>query len=70
VLRHSPPGAAAAILQPVLDDRVGGWRLPERAQTTVDRDYVLAAAGLLAADHPDAAASLLTVNVLKAARAG
>jgi hypothetical protein len=31
-----------------------GWQLPERARLVVDHDYVLAAAGLLAAEHPDA----------------
>jgi hypothetical protein len=33
----------------------GGWQLPERPQVTVDQHYVLAAAGLLAAEHPEAA---------------
>jgi uncharacterized protein (TIGR01319 family) len=36
------------------------WQLPERAQVVVDTDYVLAAAGLLAAEHPDAAYLLVT----------
>jgi hypothetical protein len=40
--------------------RDADWQLPERAQVVVDTDYVLAAAGLLAADHPDAAYRLVT----------
>ena len=38
----------------------GDWQLPERARVVVDSDYVLAAAGLLAAEHPDAAYRLVT----------
>ena len=38
----------------------GDWQLPERARVVVDTDYVLAAAGLLAAEHPDAAYRLVT----------
>ena len=33
--------------------------MPERARTAVDVRYVLFAAGLLAPDHPGAAASLV-----------
>jgi hypothetical protein len=33
--------------------------LPERARTVVDSDYVLAAAGLLSAEHPATAARLV-----------
>jgi uncharacterized protein (TIGR01319 family) len=40
--------------------RDGDWQLPERARVVVDSDYVLAAAGLLAADHADAAYRLVT----------
>ncbi len=59
VLRHGRPGVAERVLGPsvgVHDD----WQLPERARVVVDTDYVLAAAGLLAAEHPDAAYRLLT----------
>jgi hypothetical protein len=35
------------------------WLLPRRARVAVDTDYVLAAAGLLAADHREAALGLL-----------
>ncbi|MER7457808.1 glutamate mutase L [Micromonospora sp. NPDC126480] len=58
VLRHAPPADAAAVLAAVLADHAGGWPLPRAARPVVDVDYVLAAAGLLAADHPDAARAL------------
>ncbi|BCB76055.1 methylaspartate mutase accessory protein GlmL [Phytohabitans flavus] len=59
VLRHSSTGDARAVLDAVLADHGGGWPLPRAATTVVDRDYVLAAGGLLAADHPAAALALL-----------
>jgi len=59
VLRASSTGDAQGVLDAVLSDHGGGWPLPRAATTVVDREYVLAAGGLLAADHPDAAAALL-----------
>ncbi|MFR9777492.1 glutamate mutase L [Micromonospora sp. MS34] len=59
VLRHADPADAAAVLDAVLTDHAGGWPLPRAARPVVDVDYVLAAAGLLAAEHPQAAATLL-----------
>jgi len=58
-LRHAPAGEAAAVLGAVLADNGGGWVLPRRSATVVDSAYVLAAAGLLAADHPETAVALL-----------
>ncbi len=59
VLRHNDPGAAARVLGSVVGDSTGrtagGWQLPRAPQVVVDHDYVLAAAGLLAAEHPHAA---------------
>ncbi|MFC4783391.1 glutamate mutase L [Nocardioides sp. MAHUQ-72] len=60
VLRNGRPGVA----ERVLGDSVGaglegGWQLPERARVVVDTDYVLAAAGLLAERHPEAAYRLV-----------
>jgi uncharacterized protein (TIGR01319 family) len=55
VLRH---GIDAGVLEAVLADHAGGWALPRSARTTVDRDYVLAPAGLLAAEHPEVARAL------------
>ncbi|WP_027342379.1 glutamate mutase L [Hamadaea tsunoensis] len=60
ILRHSPPEAARQILAAALTDTAGGWALPRAPRVAVDSAYVLAAAGLLADDHPDAAVALLT----------
>jgi hypothetical protein len=46
------------VLRPATADHGGGWKVPERAATAVDASYVLAAAGLLATEHPEAAARL------------
>ena len=55
-LRHGRPGVADRVFAgSVGADLGGGWQLPERARLVVDADYVLAAAGLLAAEHPMAA---------------
>jgi uncharacterized protein (TIGR01319 family) len=63
VLRHNDPGVAARVLGSVVggatDHAAGGWQLPETPRVVVDHDYVLAAAGLLAGDHPEAAYALL-----------
>jgi uncharacterized protein (TIGR01319 family) len=56
VLRH---GGGERVLQAVLSDVGGGWAPPEQARSVVDQQYILAAAGLLAADHPGVATSLL-----------
>jgi uncharacterized protein (TIGR01319 family) len=58
VFRHAEPAAAVAAAGAVLHDHAGGWALPRAPRVAVDAAYVLAAAGLLAADHPDAAARL------------
>jgi hypothetical protein len=58
VLRHAPVPASAAVLESVLADHAGGWRLPKAATHRVDRAYVLAAVGLLAGDFPAAALAL------------
>jgi hypothetical protein len=56
VLRH---GGGDAVLDAVLGDTAGGWAAPAAARRMIDSEYVLAAAGLLAADHPAVAAGLL-----------
>ena len=56
VLRH---GGGAEVLAAVLGDTAGGWAAPAAARRKIDSAYVLAAAGLLAAEHPRAAAGLL-----------
>jgi uncharacterized protein (TIGR01319 family) len=59
VLRHGRPGVAERVLAGSTGEVEGGWQLPRRARVVVDGDYVLAAAGLLAAAHPDAAHRLV-----------
>jgi len=66
VFRHAGPAAAVAALTPMLHDHAGGWALPRAPRVTVDADYVLAAAGLLAAEHPHAAARLVRDHLLGA----
>ncbi len=60
VLRHGGPDAVRRVLEPATGDAFeGGWQLPRDPVVVVDHDYVLAAAGLLAADHPVAAHRLV-----------
>jgi uncharacterized protein (TIGR01319 family) len=59
VLRHADPAAAVGVLDAVLTDYAGGWRLPARARVLVDRQYLLAPIGLLEmSGRPDAARAL------------
>jgi uncharacterized protein (TIGR01319 family) len=58
VLRHAPGAVGDRVLARVTGDHAGGWRVPARAHRRVDAAYVLFAVGLLADDHPAAAASL------------
>jgi uncharacterized protein (TIGR01319 family) len=60
VLRHATPAGIAHILAPATADLGGGWAVPEHARTVTDSQYVLAAAGLLADEHPEAAAILVS----------
>jgi uncharacterized protein (TIGR01319 family) len=69
VLRHATEQRSWRMLAPATGDRAGGWPLPERARVVVDRDYVLAAAGLLTQDHPGAAARLVR-HGLRGSRTG
>ncbi|RJK98389.1 glutamate mutase L [Vallicoccus soli] len=64
VLRHGDDALRRQVLAPATGDLAGGWRLPEGARTLVDARYVLAAAGLLAAEHPAAARGLLEAGLL------
>jgi len=48
VLRHSPKAMQDKVLQAVITDVGGGWKVPTGARTTVDSAYLLFAAGLLA----------------------
>ncbi|MEU6207058.1 glutamate mutase L [Micromonospora musae] len=63
VLRHAPAGQAVQVLTAVLADHAGGWPLPRAARPVVDVEYVLAAGGLLAAEHPQVAGELLGAHL-------
>jgi uncharacterized protein (TIGR01319 family) len=59
VLRHGRPGVTDRVLGGSVGDVPGGWQLPRAPKVVVDRDYVLAAAGLLVDKHPEAAYRLV-----------
>jgi uncharacterized protein (TIGR01319 family) len=59
VFRHAAAGQAVRVLDEALADHGGGWVLPRRVTTVTDSRGVLAAAGLLAAEHPAAAHAVL-----------
>ncbi|HEX6684775.1 MAG TPA: glutamate mutase L [Candidatus Limnocylindrales bacterium] len=59
VLRHRDPAEARRILEAGLGDHAGGWSLPRSPRVVIDSSYVLAAAGLLAAERRDVAVSLV-----------
>ncbi len=57
-LRHATPGGADRIMAALTGVSPDGYQLPEHPRVVVDRDYVLAAIGLLSERHPRAAAAL------------
>jgi uncharacterized protein (TIGR01319 family) len=59
VFRHASAERLRFMLEPVLTDIGGGWRLPTAPGMCLDHGHVVVAAGLLAPDHPDAAATLV-----------
>jgi len=64
VLRHASPAVAQQMLEAVVGDLSGGWKVPENARLVVDTSYVLAPAGLLAlTGRPGLAAHLLRSNL-------
>jgi hypothetical protein len=65
VLRYGPAGLAGRVLAAALGDHGGGWALPVGPLFSVDAQYVLAAAGLLAAEYPTAASALLRNRLLR-----
>jgi uncharacterized protein (TIGR01319 family) len=61
IFRNGRPGVAQRVLAGSTGaDVEGGWQLPGQPRVVVDHDYVLAAAGLLAGRHPQAAYRLVT----------
>jgi len=59
VFRHGAHGVAERVLSGAVGELPGGWQLPRDPAVVVDRDYVLAAAGLLAEAHPESAYRLV-----------
>ena len=71
VLRNGADGVVGRVLLPVTGEHKGGWQLPRAPRRViVDQAYVLAAAGLLAHQHSDAAHRLLQRFVAEADNAG
>ena len=61
ILRHASPRDASRVLAAATGEGGdGGWLVPRQPRLVVDGDYVLAAAGLLAEQHPKAAYRLLS----------
>ncbi|GAB2445177.1 methylaspartate mutase accessory protein GlmL [Nocardioides hungaricus] len=58
VLRNGRPGVADRVFAGSTGEVEGGWQLPRSPRVVVDSDYVLAAVGLLAADHSEVARRL------------
>ena len=59
VFRHADPAAVDGVVARLAADRGGAGSVLAGTPVVVDRTYVLAAAGLLAGEHPEAAAGLL-----------
>jgi uncharacterized protein (TIGR01319 family) len=59
VFRHADQAAVDGVVARLAADRGGAGSVMSGTEVVVDRRYVLAAAGLLAAEHPGAAAGLL-----------
>ncbi|GAB6985720.1 methylaspartate mutase accessory protein GlmL [Nocardioides pyridinolyticus] len=55
VLRNGRPGVADRVLAGSTGEVEGGWQLPRSPRVVVDTESVLAAVGLLAAEHPEVA---------------
>jgi uncharacterized protein (TIGR01319 family) len=61
VFRNGRAGVAQRVVEDSTGTDVeGGWQLPRQPRVVIDHDYVLAAAGLLAGRHPQAAYRLVT----------
>jgi uncharacterized protein (TIGR01319 family) len=58
VFRHAGPADVDGVVARLAADRGGAGTVLDGTPVVVDRSYVLAAAGLLAAEHPEAAAGL------------
>ena len=67
VLRHHPAADADAVLRAIVTDRAGGWPIPRAPHLAVDTAYLLVVVGLLASEHP-AAAARVARRLVRAAR--
>jgi uncharacterized protein (TIGR01319 family) len=65
VLRHAEPASAHGVLDAVLADYAGGWRLPDHARVVIDRQYLLAPIGLLEMTGRPAAARALAEELVR-----
>lgn len=65
VLRNRGREAESMLANAISADTAGGYPLPDRPNTVIDVSYVLGAAGLLSADHPKAALSLMRKHLLR-----
>jgi uncharacterized protein (TIGR01319 family) len=68
VFRHAEPDAVEQVIARVAADAGGAGSVVSGTPVVVDRQYVLAAIGLLAAEHPDTAAALAAALVRNAVR--
>jgi uncharacterized protein (TIGR01319 family) len=68
VFRHAEPDAVEQVIARVAADAGGAGSVVSGTPVVVDRQYVLAAIGLLAAEHPDTAAALAAALVRKVVR--
>lgn len=59
VLRNNPLETTTRILSSAVERDPAGWQLPRGPRVVIDSNYVLAPAGLLAREHPEAAYRLL-----------
>jgi hypothetical protein len=59
VFRHADPAAVEGVVARIAADRGGAAGVLSDAAVVLDRRYVLAAAGLLSAGHPEAAGGLV-----------
>lgn len=66
VFRHADPAAVDAVVARLSADAGGAGSVVADAAVVVDRRYVLAAAGLLAGEHPSAAAGLVRELLVRA----
>ncbi len=69
VLRHAAPERRRSMLQAVVTDHAGGWKVPRRAGVMTDTEYLLFAVGLLREAHPEAA-RVLAMTMLGGAVGG